>query len=180
MRNKPNILIQLAVYSLLFACFQLAFAQEVKPEPITVNGDTVEYGTDNREVTATGNVEVDYKDAKLTCDKLTVNMQSKVGTAQGHARLDDKKGIIEGSKIVYDFQNKTGIIFDSNFRANPYFGKASKLEKISDSELMALNGFVTTCNFDHPHYRLGSKEVKIFPGDKIQTKDDAFYVGIPH
>ena len=184
MLNKPNFIIQLAVYSLLSVCFQLcafsfqlAFAQEVKPEPIIVNGDTVEYSADNKEVTATGNVEVDYKGAKLTCDKLTVNMQTKVGSAEGHARLDDKKGVIEGSKIMYDFQNKTGTIFDSNFRANPYFGKASKVEKVSDSEFVALSGFATTCNFDRPHYRIGSKEVKIFPGDKIQTKDDAFYVG---
>ena len=177
MRNKPKVLIQLTIYSLLFVCFQFAFAQEVRPEPIIVNGDTVEYGADNKEVTATGNVEVDYKGAKLTCDKLTVNMQTKVGSAEGHARLDDKKGIIEGQRIVYDFQNKTGTIFDANFRANPYFGKASKVEKVNDNEFMALNGYATTCDFDHPHFRIGSKEIKIFPQDKIQTKDDAFYVG---
>jgi LPS-assembly protein len=175
-KYETGVIYCCAVFALTLG-FQSAIAEEIRPEPIIVNGDTVEYGTDNKEVTATGNVEVNYKGSKLTCDKLTVNMQNKVGTAEGHARLDDNKGIIEGSKIVYDFQNKTGTIFDSNFRANPYFGKTKRVEKVSDSEFVAFDGFATTCNFDHPHYRLGSKEVRIFPQDKIQTKDDAFYVG---
>ncbi len=42
-------------------------AQESKiEEPITINGDIVEYATDNKEVTVTGNAEVIYKGMKLT------------------------------------------------------------------------------------------------------------------
>lgn len=153
------------------------FAQETKPESLIVNGDVVEYSADSKMITATGKVEVIYKGAKLTCDKLTVNTQTKNGVAEGNPRLDDQKGVIVGKKITYDFQNKTGTIIDGEFRANPYFGKAEKLEKISDVEVVALKGYVTTCDFDHPHYRIGSKRINLFPGDKIQTKGDVFYVG---
>ncbi len=154
-----------------------SYAQEKKPEAIIVNGDTVEYSADSKEVTATGNVEVIYKGAKLTCQKLTVNTQTKLGVAEGNARLDDQMGVIEGSKIMYNFETKIGTMVDSEFRANPYFGRANKVEKVSDSEFIAFKGYATTCSLDKPHYRIGSKQMNMFPGDKIQTKGDTFYLG---
>jgi len=174
-----SIAIKVFLFSVFCSLFSVnGYAQEDKKvEPIIVNGDKVEYSSDNKEVTATGNVEVTYKGAKLTCQRLTVNPQTKVGEAFGNARLDDQKGVIEGSKIIYNFDTKTGIMIDSNFRANPYFGKAKKVDKVSDAEFIAFNGYFTTCNLDRPHYRINSKRINLFPGDKIQTKQDTFYVG---
>jgi hypothetical protein len=114
---------------------------------------------------------------KLTCHKLTVNTQTKDAEAEGDARLDDKQGVIEGTKIKYNFQTKTGIIIDSKFRSNPYFGKADKTQKISDNEFIARKGYFTSCNYDNPHYRIKSRKINVFPGDKIQTRDDTFYFG---
>jgi len=151
--------------------------QVKKPQAVIVNGDIVEYSADSKEVTATGNVEVDYKGSKLTCQKLTVNTQTKVGIAEGNARLEDEKGVIEGSKIIYNFETKIGTMIDSDFRADPYFGKAKKVNKVSDIEFIALNGYATTCSLNHPHYRIKSKQIDLFPQDKIQTKQDTFYLG---
>jgi hypothetical protein len=143
-----------------------------------INGDNVEYSTDNKEVTATGNIEVIYKGSKLTCNKLKVNMQTKEGLAEGNARLEDAKGgIITGEKIIYDFQNKTGVILNADFRANPYFGKSKKVEKVSDSEFVAKNGYLTTCSLDHPHYRFAFKKLNMFPGDKMQARQATLYLG---
>ena len=153
------------------------YAQGQKEEPIIVNGDTVEYFTEGKEVTATGNVSVTNKGAKLTCRKLTVNTQTKDAQAEGNVRLEDAKGVIEGEKIKYNFQTKSGTIIDSGFRANPYFGKAEKVDKVSDSEFIARRGYMTTCSYDNPHYRIKSRKMDIFPDDKIQTKDDTFYIG---
>ncbi|MFH0913332.1 MAG: LPS export ABC transporter periplasmic protein LptC [Candidatus Omnitrophota bacterium] len=155
----------------------IAYAQEKKDESIIVNGDIVEYSTDAKEVTASGNVSVMYKGSKLTCQKLTVNTQTKDALAEGNARLEDAKGVVEGTKMFYNFQTKVGTIIDSQFRANPYFGKAEKTEKVSDSEFIAKRGYFTTCNYDKPHYRIKSRKINVFPDDKIQSKDDVFYLG---
>ncbi|MDD5465210.1 MAG: LPS assembly protein LptD [Candidatus Omnitrophica bacterium] len=153
------------------------FAEETKESPIIINGDNVEYSADNKEVTATGNIEVTYKGSKLTCNKLKVNMLTKEGQAEGNARLQDAKGVVTGEKIVYDFANKTGIIYNADFRANPYFGKAKVVEKVSDSEFIAKRGYFTTCSMDHPHYRFAVKKLNMFPGDKTQTKQATLYLG---
>ena len=166
---------------LLFILFFLisanGYAQAQKEEPIIVNGDTVEYLTEGKEVTATGNVSVIYKGSKLTCRKLTVNTQTKDAVAEGDVRLDDSSGVVEGKKMKYNFQTKRGVIIDSEFRSNPYFGKADNVEKVSEEEFIARRGYMTTCNLDDPHYRLKSKKMNVFPDDKVQTKEDTFYIG---
>jgi len=162
------------VLSFTFICY----AQENKTEePIIVNGDTVEYSAGGKEFTATGNAQVTYKGVKLTCQKLTVNTETKDAQAIGDARLDEKTGVIEGSKIIYNFNTKVGAIIDSDFRSNPYFGKAEKTNKVSEDEFIARRGYYTTCNYDNPHYRIKSRKMNFFPGDKIQTRDDIFYLG---
>ncbi len=145
-------------------------------QPIVVNGDNVEYLTDTNEVVAQGNVEIVYGGSKLTCKKLTVNTKTKKGVAEGDARLEDENGVIEGEKITYDFEAKTGTIIDAGFRANPYFGKARKVERLGESEFIARYGYLTTCSLDKPHYRIASKQMGISPGDKIQTKQDTLYL----
>ncbi len=167
-------------YCLMFFLFGVwgfsPAAQDVK-EPVTVNGDNVEYSTDNKEVTASGNVSIIYKDTKLTCEKIKINTETKDAEATGNVRLEDKKGIIEGRKIIYNFQNKTGVIIDARFRSNPYFGSAEKLDKISDSKLVCYRSYVSTCSYDAPHYRLKSRLVNFYPGDKVQMRDVTFDLG---
>lgn len=165
---------------LLTGCFLSvcpASAQESREEPIIINGDIVEYSTAAQEATATGNVSIIYKGAKLTCERIAVNTKTKDARAEGNVRIEDKGGIIEGEKMTYNFQTKAGTIINAEFRSNPYFGRANKVEKVSEEEFVSRRGYVTTCSYDQPHYRIKSRRVNMFPGDKIQTRDDTFYLG---
>jgi lipopolysaccharide export system protein LptA len=177
-KTKILLLVFLSsVFCLLSSVSLYAQETQEKIEPIIVNGDNVEYSSSGKEVTASGNVEVIYKGTRLTCDKLTVNTQTKDGRATGHARLDDTKGVIEGQVILYNFQTKSGTILESAFRANPYFGRAKDVQRVDEQQFIARKGYFTTCSFEHPHYRIASNRVKMFPGDKIETEKNTFYVG---
>ncbi|MFA5062771.1 MAG: LptA/OstA family protein [Candidatus Omnitrophota bacterium] len=178
MFKKFLVLVSAAV---LFCSSPGLFAENIlktggKAQPMTINGDVVEYSADSQEVTATGDVEIISGDTKLTCQKLTVNTQTKEGIASGHARLEDGKGVVEGERLIYNFQNKTGTLIDAQFRASPFFGRAKKIEKEEGKELVAYYGYATTCSFDRPHYRVSSKRINIIPGELIQTKDDYLYL----
>ncbi|MFA5117909.1 MAG: LPS assembly protein LptD [Candidatus Omnitrophota bacterium] len=151
--------------------------KNVLEQPIIVNGDTVEYSTDNKEISASGNVLIMYKGTKLTCDKITVNTQTKDAKAAGGVRIEDDKGVIEGQEIAYNFNTKTGVILDGQFRSAPYFGSASSIERLNDSAFEAIDGYASTCSFSKPHYRFQAKKIKVYPGDKLQSKSDMFYVG---
>ncbi|MFA5410900.1 MAG: hypothetical protein WC321_03460 [Candidatus Omnitrophota bacterium] len=168
-----------ALYVLSFKFVGYAEEEENKQaaQPIIVNGDTVEYVTDNKEFTATGNVVVIYKDTRLTCEKLSLNSETKDCRAEGNVRLDNADGALEGAKIIYNFESKKGVIIDANFRSNPYFGRTPKLNKVSDAEFISYRGYMSTCSFDNPHWRVKARRVNFFPGDKVQLKDSLFYLG---
>ena len=158
-----------------------AAAKPAQDQPLIVNADNIVYSGVANEVIATGNVVVDYKGSKLTCAKMTVNTLTKDAEAQGDekvkARLEDKQGVKEGTKIIYNFETKSGVIVDANFRSNPYFGNASKIEKPNEQEFVIKKGFISTCSYDRPHWRLGCQEVNFYPQNKIDTKGDTFYIG---
>ncbi len=109
-------------------------------QPVIVNGDTVEYLADNKEVQASGKVVVDYKGTILRCDKLTVNTQTKDAVAEGHVRIEDPKSTMEGEKIIYNFNTKIGTVANASFISPPYFGKAQKVDKVSDTHFIAAKG----------------------------------------
>ena len=174
--SKSNLFLIILTF-IFVSCVNLLYAAETRESPMIINGDNVEYSADSKEVVATGNIEVIYKGSKLTCNKLKVNMTTKEGLAEGNARLEDEKGIVTGERIVYDFANKSGVIYNANFRANPYFGKAKKVEKIDDNEFVSKGGYFTTCSFDHPHFRLASKKIIMRPGDRVQSQQVILYLG---
>jgi len=164
----------LLVIWLLLSLPAVAWAEK---EGVIVNGDKVEYSADSKEITATGNVEVLIKGARITCDRIVVNSETKDIQAEGHVRFVDKGTVVEGDKVIYNFQDKTGVIIDANFRSNPYFAKTKEMQKVSEEEFVCLGGYATTCSLDRPHYRIKSKKINFFPGNKIQTKEDIFYLG---
>jgi LPS-assembly protein len=152
-------------------------AQVPVDQPVTVNGDTVEYLTENKEVQASGKVVVDYLGTKLSCDKLTVNTQTKDAVAEGHVRIVDPKGSMEGEKIIYNFNTKIGTVQKADFVSLPFFGRTEKAKKISDSHFEADQGYATTCDFDRPHFRVKSKNIDMYPGNKIIARDNTLYLG---
>lgn len=180
-RKIKNKGIKILVFSFSFFVFsfmQHCYAEEAaKTEPVTVNGDKVEYSADSKEVTAVGNVSIVNKDTKLTCESLTVNTETKDAHASGNVRLEEKKGVIEGKDIKYNFQNKTGTINDAIFRSSPFFGRSEKVEKISDAEFIAFRGYMTTCDYDDPHFRFKAKKIDFFPDDKVRVKNIIFSAG---
>jgi len=164
----------------IFCFLDISWAEDEKEKleaPIMVNGDTVEYSNDNKEISASGNVTVVYKGTKLSCDKLSVNTQTKDAKAEGHIKIEDEKGSIEGKEILYNFDKKTGKVTDAQFSYPPYFGKAKVIERLSESEFIVLDGYATTCSLASPHYRIVSKRINFFPQDKIQTKNNLLCIG---
>ncbi len=173
-----NVSICILATVLSFELYVCSFADEGKKQqlPVTVDGDNVEYLSETKEVSATGNVVVDYKGTKLMADKLTVNTETKDAKTEGPTRVEDNDAVVEGSQISYNFADKTGTITDAKFRSSPYFGKAKEMKKVSDKEFVGYRGYATTCAIDSPHYRIGAKRINLFPNDKIKTKHDKFFI----
>lgn len=156
---------------------QSAVLDGMRPEtPIIVNGDKIEYSRDINVVTINGNVEIKKGNSVLTCDKATVNTLTNDTHAEGNVILKDQKGIIKARSCDYNFKSQSGIAFDADAAYEPYYGKGKIVRKVSENEIEIKNGYMTTCDKDHPHYRIQSRRMEIFPDDKVTARAMTFRV----
>jgi len=174
---EKNFASLILFFGFFLSCFFLQACAQNVTDQVTVNGDKVEYSTDNKTIKATGNVSILYRGSKLSCDSLTLDSQNKDAFGEGHIRLDDPKAVIEGRSIKYNLQKKAGTVFDAKFRSDKLFGQANELEKVNDSLYLGSRGYFTTCNNDPPHFRFKTKKVYFRPNDSIEARNIGMFAG---
>jgi lipopolysaccharide assembly outer membrane protein LptD (OstA) len=170
----------LCAFAILLSGSPALAAKEISApkQPIVVNGDSVEYFQDKKKVVGTGNISIDYNTVKLTCDKVTVYLDTREAIAEGNVKVTQANGAyFTGDAINYNFDTQKGSVINGYVNAFPFFGKAKSVNKYSEEEFGLDNGYVTTCELEHPHYRVQSKQIKIYLEDRIVAKNIFFYVG---
>ena len=154
------------------------YALEAKGKfPVVVNGDEVEYFQDEQKVVGTGKVEVTYEDIRLTCDKITVYLDTKDAVMEGNVKLYHEDYVYFGEKATYNFETKKGEVINAGIDASPWIGRGEVIRKTGAKEYHIEKGYITSCDHDPPHYKIQSKEVKIFLDDKIVANNSLMYIG---
>ncbi len=184
----PNVLRKGSVFAALLLgislllypakCLQAAEVPETEEQvPIEVSGDQLEYIRPENKIVATGNVLINYKTVKMTCDKAEVYTDSKKAYAEGHVYIYFESGqVLRGDKVYYDFKNRQGSFPNGKVVTDKWFGKGEQIEQVSKDEIRIFNASVTTCPYDRPHYDVKAKRVTIYPKDKIVARDVVFRV----
>lgn len=189
--NRPVFSLRLLVFSFILLCACVAHAEEEETklsmpsigessikEPIIVNGDSVEYYHEKKEVVGTGNISINYKDVVLTCDRITVDLNTKTGIAEGNVKVTQKDSFFTGDRIKYNFATKEASVIDGFVATKPFFGRATDVTKVANMDKYKLQrGYLTTCDFDNPHYRIQARHLEIYPEDKVVAKHILFFVG---
>lgn len=145
--------------------------------PIVVNGDKVQYDYTQKTVSGAGNVSITYKEVKLTCDNIVVNIEEKEAVAEGNVTLYQEGSIFTCDKIVYNFAVQKGELINGAMKMPPWYGNARLIQK-TDDKLYKLNqSYVTTCDLEHPHYRIEAKTIKVYLGEKVTVWNAFFFFG---
>ena len=154
------------------------FAQEaVQRGPVELNGDQVEYSVDGNQVIAKGNVVVTHSQAVLYCDEVELSRDTNIAHARGHVRLVSEEGEISGDEMTFDFETMTGDFHNAKIVADPYYGGAKKISKVGENEILMHEGYMSTSDFDKPEYRMTSKKIEVYPGDKLIARSNKFKLG---
>lgn len=177
---KPSALI----LSIAILCAPVARAEEPQAripttkEPIIVNGDKVEYFQDKKKVVGTGNISIEYKGVTLTCDTVTVYIDTREAVAEGNVKVRQRDGAyFTGDRINYNFDTQKGYVLKGALSAKPFYGRADEVVKTGGKDYKLEKGYVTTCDYEHPHYRIQAKEVRIYLDDKVVARNIIFYIG---
>ncbi|MDP1852644.1 MAG: LPS assembly protein LptD [Candidatus Omnitrophota bacterium] len=143
-------------------------AEEI--EPIIVDGDKVEVISGENKILAEGNIVIVHKGSKLTCDKVTVNTQTKDAHAFGNVRIESEGSVILADEANYNLDTQKGTMDNARLTSLPFYASADLMEKISDKEVRMYKGYFTTCDRDKPHYRLKAKEIDFALGEKVTAR----------
>ncbi len=158
----------------VICCASPAYAQE--EGAIICTGDRIEFLTEEKIIIGQGNVVVLSKDIKMTCDKAVINLDKKEGHLEGNVILYQDEGIFHADKIDYDFEAEKGTLINGRAEFEPWYGRGGEILKVGDKEYVIKNGYMSTCEFDPPHYRIQAKEVKIFLDDKVIARNIKLYI----
>lgn len=150
--------------------------------PVVVNGDNVNYQTDKNIITASGNVEINYKGVEAYCEEAEVNTRTSIGTLKGDVKIVHKQGTVFGENVIYDFENKTAEIKRVFLESEPFYVSGKTAEKISDKEYELNDACFTTCGpldeeSEFLDYEISASQVELYPGEKVVARDIFLKVG---
>ena len=91
--------------------------------------------------------------------------------------LDTPQEQVIAEGLTYNFNDSTGEFRDARVYVDPYQIKGKKIDKISENYMTMDEGYLTTCDLDEPHYRMGAHRMDIYQNDKAVIHGMKIYLG---
>ena len=139
--------------------------------------DSIKFGVHNKTVYLYGGAQIDYGIIKLEAHEIELDWTTNTVTARGFTdSLGNDFGmpvfhngqevyVTKGMK--YNFETGRAMISEVVTKQGEGYIHGKEVFKNEDDELFSLDNSYTTCNLEHPHFRIRSKRTKAIPNDKI-------------
>jgi hypothetical protein len=129
---------------------------------------------------AEGNVHLVYGEFEIFGDKVTGDRRTEVFKIEGQARLTGPSESVVGETIEADLKNGTYRFEDGTARLGP-----QRLEKSTSGDVYVtakagagtpddfdtVEGSLTTCSYDSPHFVLEARTTRVRPGRRAELRD---------
>jgi len=121
-------------------------------------------------------VVVTYGDLRVTCDRARYNTVTREVWADGNVHLYRKEAQWTGETLYYNFDTQQTIF--SKFRAFnfPWFIRGDGAEKVGPKYVIK-NGFITTCDYEEPHWGMKARQVEFYPKEKLIARSVTLRIG---
>lgn len=137
-----------------------------------------------------GEAKIKYGEIELEAEQIVIDYEKSTISANGILdSLGQKVGfpifkngaeVYETHNMVYNFKTKRARISSVVTQQGDGFMAGETVYKNDKNELFSINNAYTTCNLEHPHFRIISKRSKAIPSDKVVS--GPFYMefnGVP-
>ncbi len=149
--------------------------------------DSIFYDIINEKIYLYGAAHIEQKDISLDAGVIVFDYGLQEVTAMpsldslGH--IIDRPRFSEGEEefysdtLRYNFKTEKGKISQLLTQEGDGFLRSEAVKKNEFDEMFGANAFYTTCNHEHPHFRIQAKKVKVVPKKVIVTGPANLYVG---
>jgi len=131
--------------------------------PANIEADSMDYDNVRDVYHAQGKVNIIYSGAALYADDMELDNKNNIATAQGSASLKMGEDTLQGDKIVFNIENKTGAVYKAHafYARNHFYIKGDKIEKTGENTYFIENPVATTCDGDNPDWQIAGSEMKV-------------------
>jgi len=166
--------------SVLFAVcgtcqFDLACAEP--KVPIDYTADKITYVQERKVVKGEGNVSIAYKGMSLKAERVIVHIETQDIYADGNVVFYYQGNAFTGEKVHFNYRTMTGDFIHAHGFTDPWYGKGETIKKTGSDEVQISNGYITTCDYEIPHFKICAKKIFIYPGDRIIARDVVVKIG---
>ena len=153
-------------------------AVQVADENIHIHADHMSQDSEEAFYTAEGNVVVDWKDSKLTADKVRYNTETRMLYAYGAVVLTKEKSVLKGETLVVNTETGHAEI-DPGLLTVPDKSmtiKADKFIRISEDQYKATATELTSCDIADPSWKFGSSKMNVDVDGFATGRNVIFYI----
>lgn len=132
------------------------------------------------EVLLEGNVEVEYEGYTLKADRIEGNTETQKFVLVGGASLKGEGDEVTGETVrvdfkegVYEVEGGKAVIVPTRTQGlttGPWYATGGK-SKFREPHFHLIDGKMTPCDLDHPHFEFDAGRVDFEPGKKIVFRD---------
>ncbi|MGQ9615292.1 MAG: hypothetical protein ACUVWJ_02710 [Spirochaetota bacterium] len=145
------------------------------------NADFIRYGKDengDERIVLNGNVDVVYRGRKIRADEVLINSTMGLLTGKGNVQFVDNGKLYTAENFFYDTSTDEGYFYNARTTIGNFIYTGSIIKKTSEEGKFVANDVsVTTCEIEHPHYRMQASELFIDESERVLAKDASFIFG---
>lgn len=150
--------------TIITSCPQAFSAQtSVQDSSLQIEADSMDYDSIREVYHAKGKVKIIYSGAALAADEVELDNKDNVATAQGNAFLKMEEDTLQGEKIIFNFEDKTGAAYqaDAFYARNNFYVHGDKIEKTGENTYLIQQPCATTCDGDNPDWQIAGSEMQV-------------------
>jgi hypothetical protein len=139
--------------------------------------DSIRATVDGKLIWLYGNAKIKYGSIELEAEQITIDYANNTIEAQGRRdTLGNRIGypifkngaeVYETKGIVYNFKTRRARITEVVTQQGEGYLHSDAAFKNEKNEILSIRNSFTTCNLEHPHFRIRASKTKAIPNDKI-------------
>jgi hypothetical protein len=144
-------------------------------DKFTLTADRVEYNAQTRIGRADGHARVAGRDVVITADHIEANAVTQDVVATGHVTLTRGDTKATGSSLRYNLRTQQGRVEEMTGESPPWHLTADAIE-IDPKRQVAYGASITSCDPARPVYLVTAKKIEIVPNDHFTAYDASLWV----
>lgn len=167
---RPLLVLSWIVIMMLLLPAQSVWAESGEEAKITADQMTYDYHS--KQMEASGNVRIDYKDITVECDHAFMDQTQNILLAKGTVRITKKDSDYSGDFFLYYLISEQGLL--SPIQAEVHDEEINGPVQLQAAEayfkgetVITNNATFSGCDREKPHYHFSAKQAEYYPGDRV-------------